>query len=181
MPEMADHLFINRKANFRSRFVKLRSCHEIMLFCRSIQALLTHWSRDKMAAFSQTTSLNAFPWMKMHEFRLKCHWSLFLRVELTIFQQCFRLWLGAVQATSHNLNQWWLVYRRIYASLGLNELTFSASVGTHIKELISILHVATMKNNIFLTVFYDIPNGYTGGVSCSINEPVNYISNVWRP
>ena len=29
----------------------------------------------------------------------------------------------AGQATSHYLNQWWLVYWRIYASLGLNELT----------------------------------------------------------
>ena len=28
----------------------------------------------------------------------------------------------ADQATSHYLNQWWLVYWRIYASLGLNEL-----------------------------------------------------------
>ena len=27
-----------------------------------------------------------------------------------------------MQATSHYLNQWWLVYRRIYASLGLNEI-----------------------------------------------------------
>ena len=40
-----------------------------------------------------------------------------------IFQHWFREWLGAVQATSHYLNQWWLVYWRIYASLGLNELT----------------------------------------------------------
>ena len=30
-------------------------------------------------------------------------------------------------APSHYLNQWWLVYRRIYASLGLNELTKSFS------------------------------------------------------
>ena len=30
-----------------------------------------------------------------------------------------------VQATSHYLNQWWLVYRRIYASLGLSELKMS--------------------------------------------------------
>ena len=35
----------------------------------------------------------------------------------------FREWLGAVQATSHCLNQWLIVYRRIYAWLGLNELT----------------------------------------------------------
>ena len=32
-------------------------------------------------------------------------------------------WLDADQATSHYLKQWWLGYRRIYASLGLNELT----------------------------------------------------------
>ena len=79
---------------------------------------LTHWGRDKMAAISQTTFSNAFPWMKMLELRLNFHWSLFLRVQLTTFQ----LWFGAVQATSHFLNQWWLVYWRIYASLGLNEL-----------------------------------------------------------
>ena len=46
---------------------------------------------------------------------------LFLMIQLTIFQHRFR-WLGAGQASSHCLNQWWLVYWRIYASLGLNEL-----------------------------------------------------------
>ena len=59
-----------------------------------------------MAAISQTFS-SAFSWMKMFELRLKFHWSLFLRVQLTIFQHRFRWWLGAVQATSHYLNQWW--------------------------------------------------------------------------
>ena len=58
----------------------------------------------------------------MFKFRLKFHWSLFPRVQLTIFQQWFRWWLGAVKATSHYLNQWWLVYQSIYASLHLNEL-----------------------------------------------------------
>ena len=58
----------------------------------------------------------------MFEFRLWFHYSLFLRVQLTIFQHWFRLWLGAVEATSHYLNQWWLVCWRIYASLGRNEL-----------------------------------------------------------
>ena len=76
---------------------------------------LTHWGRDKMAAFSQTISSNAFPWMKMYEFRLIFHWSLFLGVQLTIF----RHWLRK----SHYLNQWWLIYWRIHASLGLNKLT----------------------------------------------------------
>ena len=31
-----------------------------------------------------------FKWMKMFEFQLKFHWSLFLRVRLTIFQHWFR-------------------------------------------------------------------------------------------
>ena len=50
----------------------------------------THWGRDKMDASSQTTFSNAFSWMKMHEFRLRFHWSSFLRFELTIFQHWFR-------------------------------------------------------------------------------------------
>ena len=37
---------------------------------------LTHWGRDKIAVFSQTTLSNAFSWMKMLEFRLRFHWSL---------------------------------------------------------------------------------------------------------
>ena len=84
---------------------------------------LTHWGRDKMDAISQTTFSSAFSWMKILEFRLKFHWRLFLRVELTIFQHWFRWWLGAVQATSYYLNRWWLAYRCIHASLGLDELT----------------------------------------------------------
>ena len=51
--------------------------------------ILTHWGRNKMAAFSQTTLSNAFSWMKILEFRLKIHWNLFLRVLLTIFQHWF--------------------------------------------------------------------------------------------
>ena len=52
--------------------------------------VLTHWGRDKMDAISQTTFSSAFSWMKMHEFRLRFHWSLFLRFKLTIFQHWFR-------------------------------------------------------------------------------------------
>ena len=33
---------------------------------------------------------NAFSWMKMFEYRLKFHWSLLLRVQLTISQYWFR-------------------------------------------------------------------------------------------
>ena len=46
--------------------------------------VLAHWGRGKMAAIFQTTSSNEFSWMKMCEYRLKFHWNLFLRVQLTI-------------------------------------------------------------------------------------------------
>ena len=44
---------------------------------------LTHWGRDEMYNISQTTFSNVFSSMKMFEFQLKFHWSLFLRVQLT--------------------------------------------------------------------------------------------------
>ena len=53
-------------------------------------ARLTHWGRDKMDAISQATFSNAFSWMKLYEFQLKFHWSLFLRVQLTILQHWSR-------------------------------------------------------------------------------------------
>ena len=80
------------------------------------------WGQNKIATIFQMTFSNAFSWMKMHQFWLRFQWSLFLGVQLTIFQHWFRKWLGAAQATSHCLNQWCLIYWRIYASLGLNEL-----------------------------------------------------------
>ena len=71
--------------------------------------------------FSDNIS-NAFSSMKMFGFWSKFHWSLFPGVQLTKFQHWFRSWLGAEQATSHCLNQWWSVYWCIYTSLGLGEL-----------------------------------------------------------
>ena len=64
------------------------------------------------------------------------HWRLFLRFELTIFKHWLRWWLGADQATSHYLNEWWLVYWCIYASLSLNELKVEAtrSLEKHIRD-----------------------------------------------
>ena len=108
-----------RHENSGQKYMHLNECIWINVL---IIAWLTHWGWDNMNAISQTTFSSAFYWMKMYELRLKIHWSLFLRVHLTIFQHWFRLWLGAVQATSHYLNQCWLVYRCMYASLRLNEL-----------------------------------------------------------
>ena len=50
----------------------------------------THLSQDKMAAISQTIFSDAFALIKSFVFWLKCHWSKFLRVKLTVFQ----CWLG---------------------------------------------------------------------------------------
>ena len=62
--------------------------HEVNLL-NHLQAV-THWGQDKMAAIFQTTFSNAFSWMKMFKFWLRFHWSLFPRVQLTIFQHWFR-------------------------------------------------------------------------------------------
>ena len=50
---------------------------------------LTHWGRNEIS-ISQMTFSNVFSSMKMFEFRLKFHLSLFPRVQLTIFQHWFR-------------------------------------------------------------------------------------------
>ena len=73
----------------------------------TLMHFLTHWGLDKMDATSQTTFSSAFSWMQMFDFWLKLHWSLFPRIQLTIFHHWFRWLLGAGQATSHYLNQWW--------------------------------------------------------------------------
>ena len=90
--------------------------------------VLTHWGRDEIDAILQTTFSNVFSSMKMFKFRLKFHWSLFRRAQLTIIQYWFRYLLGADQATSHYRNQWWIFYWRKYTSLGLNELTHRGGV-----------------------------------------------------
>ena len=59
-------------------------------FCFGLYMLTTHWGRDKMDAIFQMTFSNAFYWMKMFKFWLRFHWSLFPRVQLTIFQHWFR-------------------------------------------------------------------------------------------
>ena len=50
-------------------------------FTVRVSAPAQHWDRDKMAAIFQTTDSNGFSWIKMYEFWLKFHWSLFPRVQ----------------------------------------------------------------------------------------------------
>ena len=56
----------------------------------------------------------------MYEYRLRFHWNLFLKVQLAIFQHWFRQWFGACQATSHCLNQGWLVYAYMHRSASMS-------------------------------------------------------------
>ena len=60
--------------------------HDLIIFSNHS---LTHWGRDNMADFSQTTLSNEFSWIEIIEFRLKFHWSLFRWVLLIIFQHWF--------------------------------------------------------------------------------------------
>ena len=68
--------------------------------------LYQHWGRDKIARRH----------FQMH-FEWKCMiaslLNLFLRVQLTTFEHWFKYWLGAGQATSHCLNQCWLIHWHI--------------------------------------------------------------------
>ena len=54
-----------------------------------LTSYLIHWGRDEMAAIFQTTISHAFSSMKINKFRLRFHWSLFPRVQLTVFQHWF--------------------------------------------------------------------------------------------
>ena len=82
----------NLKRNWYILFKQMRlkmSSGKWRPYCLGLN-VLTHWGWDKMAAIFQTTFSNRFSGMKMYEFRLTFHWSLFLEVQLTILQHCFR-------------------------------------------------------------------------------------------
>ena len=55
-----------------------------------LKGYLTHWGWNKMAPIFQMAFWNAFSGMKMYEFQLKFHWSLFLSIRLTMPQHWFR-------------------------------------------------------------------------------------------
>ena len=60
-----------------------------------------------MTAIWQTTFSNSFFLMQIVVCLSKFPWDMFPMVYLTISQHWFIYWLGAVQAASHYLNQWW--------------------------------------------------------------------------
>ena len=66
------------------------SCQDICRHSDDITNLLTHWGRDEMADIFKTILSNAFYWMKIYQFWLIFHLSLFPRVKLTMIQHWFR-------------------------------------------------------------------------------------------
>ena len=82
MPCHTGAFLIGRQSNFRIRLT-------LIFQRRVISDVAVAVPRHKMAAVSQTTLSNAFSLMKKLAFRLRFHWSLFLSVQLTIFQHWF--------------------------------------------------------------------------------------------
>ena len=83
---------------------------------------LTHWGPDKIDPILKTTFSNAISWMKILEFSLKFHWSFFPQGPINNIPAMVQIMAWRWPGDSHYLNQRWLDYWRIYASLGLNEL-----------------------------------------------------------
>ena len=114
MDEMRDRLIVWKQSS-HSNFTKNWAmwCRKLPTFSSLMASswlsfqFLTHWGQNKMANNLQTTFSNESSWMKMLELLFKCHCNLFPRVQLTIYQHLFRQWLGAEQATSYYLKQWW--------------------------------------------------------------------------
>ena len=72
---------------------------------------------------------------KYLNFDLKFHWSLFLSIQFTISKHRFRQWLGADQATSHYLNQWWFISQTYTVETLYNTINFCWS--THKRHSIA--------------------------------------------
>ena len=64
-------------------------------------------AETKWPPFLQTTLLNSLFCTGLVVFTLTFHWNVFSWFQLTIIDLWFRSWLGADQATRHNLDQWW--------------------------------------------------------------------------
>ena len=97
---------------------------------------------------------NAFSCQKIYKFRLRFHRSLFSMVHLTISQHWSRQCLGIGQVTSLYLNQWWLMYWRMCASLGLNELNFSIyyTVGSVVLQCCAAWILRYIKTHLSMTI-----------------------------
>ena len=116
--------------------------------------------------YSQKTFRNAFPWMKMNEFRLRFHWIWFLRVQLTMFQNNVGSNNGFVSIRRQAWSEPMMVSCRIYASFGLNDLRpyhtlysseFHTQTHTEIQSpnylITTVVVTYCMYHNIYMRVY----------------------------
>ena len=74
------------KGSVRSSSI-LHHCSDVTWHLKSPPTQMFPWT--KWPPFWRTTSSNAFSWMKSFVFWFEFHWSLFLRVQLTINEHWF--------------------------------------------------------------------------------------------
>ena len=94
---------------------------------------LTHWGLDKMADIFQTIFSSAFSWIKMYLVTIRFSLILVASGPINNTSALVKIMAWRRPGNSYYLNQWWLIYRRIYSSFGPNELmSMFAIIGTGI-------------------------------------------------
>ena len=88
-----------------------------------IQMPSTHWGWHKLIDVFQTIFSTAFSWKKIYVFGLRFHWILLLRSQLTISQHWLDNGLAPKKRPAIIWTNGGIVYWRIFALLGLKELT----------------------------------------------------------
>ena len=130
---------------------------------------LTHWGRGKINAISRCIFLNENLWVP-----IKISLTFVPKGPINNISALVQIMTCRRPGDKHYLNQWWLVHRRIYASLGLNELMlkvitvyFSAMISISIHDIIalitrrSILLQITGKIRVNCGCFQSLCNGLT--------------------
>ena len=83
---------------------------------------LIHWGRDEIDTILQTAFSNVFTWTKMYKLRLRFSLNFVPKVRINNIPALVQIMACRRPGDKPLYDQWWLVYCRIYASLGLSEL-----------------------------------------------------------
>ena len=138
---------------------------------------LTHWGRDKMTDVPQTMFSNAFSWMKMYEFRLKFHLSLFLRFQLTIFQHWFRYWLGTVNLLTHICitRPQWVKWTPLFTLSGKHMINKNSVVNIYQ----SFAEVCCYKDTIDIKSALVYVMNTRRAIAWTYDDPIHYVTSWW--
>ena len=136
--------FESKYNNFHSRKCILNKMLSAIYqsFCPGLN-ILTHLDQNEMAAILQMTFLISFFSMKSCNFDYYfTEVTVFFRVQLTIWQHCFRLWLGAEEVPTIFWTNDGQFYWCINASLGFNNLNCIWNPVTEIQKWIPLGRLA---------------------------------------